>query len=864
MDADDKALMLTMSADIRGLQKQLAKAGQLAKTEATTIQRRFDGIKLGGGNGMTKAFQNDLAGLRSHLLSTAAGGTGLTGVLGSLGPAGLGAAAGVVALMAALNQARAAMTFADDIADTAKRLHITTDALQEYRYAIRAAGGEAKGADAAIEAFSVNLGKAEQGLTKAQRPFKALGFTEAQIKGFKNADEALRAVVERIAELPEAQRDAAIQQFGLEGLKPLIDAGVQSMDDLRAKAHDAGNVMDAELVKRGAEANDQFEELAQKVDVQLKSALVGLTPILLDLLRIAGDFATTLASIADHMRNVEDRSTKTLQNQLATLKERVNDTTGNAIADVVGLRAQGTTERKIRGRIAGIELILADRAAEAAKPAPTVRPPTRTLIDTSSNGGGRKVRTSRAAKPPEDRSAEAIASVAREELEAHRQLLAEMLGQADLLTDQTSLIRQIADLRETEIKAEQKAADNRADKDAADKRITLAAAATIKEKNAQVAADRLETLRQQTLAQLEERRLAVVRQRLANEERMRELHSQVAAIEEGQATTAGERREIALRNLALDQRIAAAKELQAIQEEMLAGRMSRGQGAARYDAFLAAQEADRGAVEKRDTPGQEGAREAGQIAEGILHVDNMGERYAAMYAEIDRLRTQDRISEEQATRAKAQIGAQYIGERLQGWSDMFGTLAQLSSSGNKKIAAIGKAAGMAQAIISTAVGITKAMELPFPLNWAQAAAVGATGAVQVATIAGVGFERGGYTGDGGRSQVAGLVHGREFVVNAQATQKNRGLLEAMNAGMDAGRIGNTLRAAQAPIGSSMSVSVNPNLHMTIDLRGANGEATIKRIAEEAARAAGVAAYKMAMDHVPARMDRYRKLEMRRY
>jgi len=56
-----------------------------------------------------------------------------------------------------------------------------------------------------------------------------------------------------------------------------------------------------------------------------------------------------------------------------------------------------------------------------------------------------------------------------------------------------------------------------------------------------------------------------------------------------------------------------------------------------------------------------------------------------------------------------------------------------------------------------------------------------------------GYAVGGYTGDYGTGQVAGLVHGREFVMNASATAANRQLLEAMNQGgnvryMDSSRV----------------------------------------------------------------------------
>lgn len=60
-------------------------------------------------------------------------------------------------------------------------------------------------------------------------------------------------------------------------------------------------------------------------------------------------------------------------------------------------------------------------------------------------------------------------------------------------------------------------------------------------------------------------------------------------------------------------------------------------------------------------------------------------------------------------------------------------------------------------------------------------------AAQGLALAGMaGFKEGGYTGNVGTSDVAGVVHGREFVMNAAATAANRPALEAMNRGGSAG------------------------------------------------------------------------------
>ncbi|MEC9061545.1 MAG: tape measure protein [Pseudomonadota bacterium] len=77
-----------------------------------------------------------------------------------------------------------------------------------------------------------------------------------------------------------------------------------------------------------------------------------------------------------------------------------------------------------------------------------------------------------------------------------------------------------------------------------------------------------------------------------------------------------------------------------------------------------------------------------------------------------------------------------------------------------------------------------------------ATAAAASSAAAIPTMTGLiassgiaGFEKGGYTGNYGTKEVAGVVHGQEFVMNARATRQNRGALEAMNRGESVG--GNT-------------------------------------------------------------------------
>lgn len=176
------------------------------------------------------------------------------------------------------------------------------------------------------------------------------------------------------------------------------------------------------------------------------------------------------------------------------------------------------------------------------------------------------------------------------------------------------------------------------------------------------------------------------------------------------------------------------------------------------------------------------------------------------YSWVEGLRRKDLVSEQTAQQMKARAQLEYDSSRINQTRDFFGNLASLSKSGNSKIAAIGRAAAVAQATIDGYVAVQKALaSAPPPWNYALAAAVGVAAAANVANIlsAGKGFYTGGYTGNGARGQAAGVVHGQEFVVNASATARNRETLEAMNRGYSP----TTQNQSSGPV---VSVIVNNN------------------------------------------------------
>jgi len=166
--------------------------------------------------------------------------------------------------------------------------------------------------------------------------------------------------------------------------------------------------------------------------------------------------------------------------------------------------------------------------------------------------------------------------------------------------------------------------------------------------------------------------------------------------------------------------------------------------------------------------------------------------YTDMYAQIDALRQADVISETSAIQAKMALFQQQYQTQIQGAMTALGNLASLQNSENKKQAAIGKKAAIAQTLINTYQSATSAFSamagIPYVgpiLGAAAAAAAIAAGMANVQQIRAqnAGFKEGGYTGNLPTNAIAGPVHGREYVFDAPATSRiGVGNLEALRRG----------------------------------------------------------------------------------
>lgn len=205
---------------------------------------------------------------RSGLDDFAAGGGRVGALLQSFGPWGMAAAVGFAAFTAAAaaalqisNQATAA---AAAMTDTAERIGVGTEALQQWRYAADEAGVPVSALEAGMEKLNGVLGAFKMGLgdAKLKPVFEELGITKARLADVDTADEMLKLLADTLGQVQDrASQVRLAKTLQVEELLPLIRQGSDGIDDLLSRSVQLGVVMDKDVVAR-LDAADRKAELA--------------------------------------------------------------------------------------------------------------------------------------------------------------------------------------------------------------------------------------------------------------------------------------------------------------------------------------------------------------------------------------------------------------------------------------------------------------------------------------------------------------------------------------------------------------------------------------------------------------------------
>jgi hypothetical protein len=451
-------LILKLDADITRMEDKLNKAIRANYAAAKKIEESWKG------KGFADAAKSGFESLADSAGEAAKSIPGLGAALGSLGPAGLAAAAGIGLVIEALNKAKEATEFGAEISKTADRLHITTDALQEYQFALRASGGDQTRVTEAIQTFSEMLGKAEAGMPRALRAFRELfgtGFTPQDVTNMGGVEKAITKIQGAIQGLNTEQKEGILSQFGLTGMKEMMEKPVADIQKFKDEAHDAGNVMDAGVLKSSREINEELETAFKKIDVDWKTALIELAPLLKIIVDKFAEITEKAAKFFDQFQELQKQQDETLEKRREFLVQRT--TSADPLLDILPAnKGPGSRREEMKRELQDVTDEQASRwwTPDKDKPPPATPPATRSLYDVT---------------PPKKVSDETVAfdktafdayQSSLKELTSAQQALATTLGQRATFEKQAvdqELTKKLGDLDAEEAKIRKAILDGKVD-----------------------------------------------------------------------------------------------------------------------------------------------------------------------------------------------------------------------------------------------------------------------------------------------------------------------------------------------------------------------------------------------------------------
>lgn len=191
---------------------------------------------------------------------------------------GLGAALGVgIGVAAISNLARSAFDMASALSESAEKVGVSVEALQELRFAAQQTGVSEDQLAAALNRLNKSMGELQLGKKGAVDAFAEIGLAADDLKG-KAPEEALRIIADALNKLPDVQQRVAvgsqIMGKGFSQLLPLINGGSAALNSYSEEARKNG-IITAEEARQLDAMADSWERIKVKLSVATAKIIAG-------------------------------------------------------------------------------------------------------------------------------------------------------------------------------------------------------------------------------------------------------------------------------------------------------------------------------------------------------------------------------------------------------------------------------------------------------------------------------------------------------------------------------------------------------------------------------------------------------------
>ncbi|MGH6978069.1 MAG: hypothetical protein ACRED4_02050, partial [Brevundimonas sp.] len=321
----DEAMKVEVRADFAQFEKALLKLQNQTDAGLNRVEKKFSKSNANLRK-ETSQLGSVFDGLGKSIGGAGGGLPGLGGGVGALGIAGAAAAIGVGALVASLRGLKDAAKFAADLTDSADRIGVTVEALQELRYAADETGVPLASLDSGLESLNATLGAFKTGIGAARITpvFKALGLTREDLVGVENARDLLPVLADRLGQVGD--RAAQVQlakKLGIESLLPLLRQGSDGLNRMASEGRDLGLVLSNEVVSGLDETDRALEKNQQQIDANVRSMQANLAPFFLWCSDWLAKLSRGFTDLLDRGKRIEERNDRNLASRSTQLEEPV-------------------------------------------------------------------------------------------------------------------------------------------------------------------------------------------------------------------------------------------------------------------------------------------------------------------------------------------------------------------------------------------------------------------------------------------------------------------------------------------------------------------------------------------------------------
>lgn len=269
-------VILQLKADLGDYRRDMAAAERFTDARLSNIERRSNvaGAAIGKGFSLAKA-----------------------AAVGFVASLGIDAVTGLISR---------SLEYASSLGEVAQQLGVTTDALQEYRYAATQAGLSQEEMDMALSQLTRRIGEAADG-TKAQaEAFQTLGIKVRDANGtIIQAGDAIPQIADALqkVESPAARAALLMDLFGRSGqkLEPLLAGGAKGINNLRDAAHELGIVLSEDQIRNADEAADKLASVKKVLEARIAGVVADNADAILRLANALADLADKAIKAVDAM-----------------------------------------------------------------------------------------------------------------------------------------------------------------------------------------------------------------------------------------------------------------------------------------------------------------------------------------------------------------------------------------------------------------------------------------------------------------------------------------------------------------------------------------------------------------------------------